>query len=266
MNSLKIHFFLVSILFSVSLQSQIIVTPLPEKVVVLTFDDALSNHATFVAPLLKRYGFGATFFICEFPPKFDTDKASYMTWEQIETLNTKGFEIGNHTKTHAHVNKISSDSLIHELEIIEARCSEHSIPKPTSFAYPGYDTHANAEITLHKKGYTMARIGGNRTYNPERDHPLYIPSFSTSGSDSTKVFNFIRKASQNNIVVLTIHGVPDVPHPWVTTPSALFSAYITYLHKNNYTVLSLRQLSNYLDLEKAYNNNTIRTQDKQIKK
>ena len=29
--------------------------------VVLTFDDSVASQATFVAPLLKKYGFGATF-------------------------------------------------------------------------------------------------------------------------------------------------------------------------------------------------------------
>ena len=32
----------------------------PERVVILTFDDAAVSHATFVAPRLKKYGFGAT--------------------------------------------------------------------------------------------------------------------------------------------------------------------------------------------------------------
>ena len=50
--------------------------PVPDHLVVLTFDDAVSSHATFVAPLLKKYGFGGTFFICEFPPDFDSDKRS----------------------------------------------------------------------------------------------------------------------------------------------------------------------------------------------
>jgi len=50
----------------------------PDKVVALTFDDASASHATFVAPLLKKFGFGATFFVCEFPPDFE-DKSKYMT-------------------------------------------------------------------------------------------------------------------------------------------------------------------------------------------
>ena len=38
---------------------------IPERVVVLTFDDGKRTDAEFVAPLLERYGSGATFFISE---------------------------------------------------------------------------------------------------------------------------------------------------------------------------------------------------------
>ncbi len=38
---------------------------IPDKLVVLTFDDGCKSQATFVAPLLKSYGFGATFYITE---------------------------------------------------------------------------------------------------------------------------------------------------------------------------------------------------------
>ena len=78
---------------------------LPHRLLVLTFDDAASSHATFVAPLLKQYGFGGTFFVCEFPPDFATDKKRYMSWEQMRTLHQMGFEIGSHTRTHKKVRR-----------------------------------------------------------------------------------------------------------------------------------------------------------------
>ena len=55
---------------------------IPDKVVVLTFDDSIKSHHSVVGPLLKRYGFGATFFITE-GFDFKTDKEKYMTWEEI---------------------------------------------------------------------------------------------------------------------------------------------------------------------------------------
>ena len=55
---------------------------IPGKVAVLTFDDAIATQFNIVRPLLKKYGFGATFFVCEFPPDFN-DKTKYMSWDRL---------------------------------------------------------------------------------------------------------------------------------------------------------------------------------------
>jgi len=39
--------------------------PMPEKLVVLTFDDSVASHYSVVRPILKRHEFGATFFVTE---------------------------------------------------------------------------------------------------------------------------------------------------------------------------------------------------------
>src|SRR5215203_5152291 len=82
------------------------VETVPDKVVVLTFDDSSASHATIAAPLLKRYGFGATFFITE-GFTFKTNKRDYMRWEQIAALHRDGFEIGNHTRDHLSITEKS---------------------------------------------------------------------------------------------------------------------------------------------------------------
>ncbi len=62
------------------------VEPIPDRLVVLTFDDSVASHATFVALLFKKYGFGATSFITEVF-EFNQDKEHYMTWAQIKLLD-----------------------------------------------------------------------------------------------------------------------------------------------------------------------------------
>jgi len=52
------------------------VQKIPDKLIVLTFDDAVKSHRTFVAPLLKELGFGATFFITH---KWMEDRTNFMT-------------------------------------------------------------------------------------------------------------------------------------------------------------------------------------------
>src|ERR1035441_8521421 len=66
---------------------------IPDKTVVLTLDDAVKSHRTFVAPLLKEMGFRATFFVCH---RWMGEQANFMTWQEIAELHQLGFEIGNH--------------------------------------------------------------------------------------------------------------------------------------------------------------------------
>ena len=82
----------------------------PDKIVVLTFDDASQSHYSYVAPLLKKYGFGATFYVCEYPPDF-SDTVKYMSWNDIKQLSDMGFEIGSQGWHHIRVDQISNDSL-----------------------------------------------------------------------------------------------------------------------------------------------------------
>lgn len=248
MNKLLLYILLSAASFEVN--GQVIRIPIPDKLVVLTFDDAPVTHFTFVAPLLKKYGFGATFFVCEFPPNY-ADTTRYMTWKQIQALSRMGFDIGNHTRDHKHVNKLSKQQLNEELAYIEAKCDSLKISKPVTFAYPGYDTHPLAIETLQERGYDFARTGGDRPYNPLTDHPYLVPGYTTTKTNSKQIFDAFADARQGQIVVLTIHGVPDYEHDWVTTPPELLVQYLEYLHKNHYKVISMRGLLKYIDPAQA---------------
>ncbi|MDP4206664.1 MAG: polysaccharide deacetylase family protein [Bacteroidota bacterium] len=234
---------LIQIPFLSSAKSKI--KKLPERLVVLTFDDAVSNHYSFVGPLLKEYGFGATFYICEFPPDFEKDKKQYLTWGQIKALSDMGFEIGNHTGHHTGVTELSKEDLIKELDFIDKRCIENSIPIPTTFAYPGCGVNPELLPTLKEHGIIFARTCDKRAYSPKKDDPLLIPSFPIQGTDKNLFYDAILQAKAGSPVVLLFHGIPDYAHPWVTTPPELFEEYMKYLKKNHFTVIAMRDLANY---------------------
>lgn len=219
----------------------------PDRVVVLTFDDAVASHATYVAPLLRRYGFGATFFVTEFVQPPFADSTLYMTWEQIRTLNQMGFEIGNHTAHHTHVDRETPAQLVDDIRYIERKAFALGIPKPLSFAYPAYAHDAASLATLAAEGYLFARAGGNRPYDPAADDPLLVPSYSTGAGNAAEIVRALEQARDGRIVVLTVHGVPDTAHPWVTTPPAAFERMLRYLHDHRYTVLALRDLAQFVD-------------------
>ncbi|MDO1448218.1 polysaccharide deacetylase family protein [Rhodocytophaga aerolata] len=230
--------------------AQIVKKPIPDKLVVLTFDDAPVTHYTYVAPLLKEYGFNATFFVCEFPPNYQ-DTTKYMTWKQIQHLGKMGFEVANHTHTHKGPSRLTHDEFASQLAYIEHKCDSLQLGKPLTFAYPGYDLTPQSLETLQQRGYLFARAGGSRPYNPLTDHPYLIPSWATTQENMGQIMDAFRQAANGRVVVLTLHGVPDYEHPWVTTTPAQFKQYLQYLHANHYQVISLKELSTYIDARQA---------------
>src|ERR1700737_3571864 len=99
----------------------IAVEPIPDKLVVLTFDDSSKSHFTIARPLLKKYEFGATFFI---PEGFDfrSNKRDYMARGEIAPPHRDGFQIGNHTLDHKTVNADNLRELAEQVRALNARC------------------------------------------------------------------------------------------------------------------------------------------------
>lgn len=223
----------------------------PDKLVVLTFDDSVASHATFVGPLLKKLGFGATFFITE-GFDFATNKKQYMTWEQIKGLHDAGFEIGNHTRNHQAVNGQKPEQLAADVEYIEQQCTAHQIPRPVSFCYPGYATSPAAVQVLRGRGYRFARAGGAQAFDPAKDEPLLMPQAFDSKPEATfeRFVAAVAMAKDGRIAVLTFHGVPDEQHPWVNTAPALFEKYMAHLKEQGCTVIAARDMVKYLPAAK----------------
>lgn len=230
--------------------TQILKKEIPDKMVVLSFDDATASQYSVVAPLLKEFNFGATFFICEFQPNF-SDTSKYMNWRQIKELDRMGFELANHTRTHPNVADLPKTNFLNELNYIENKFDTFAIRKPVSFAYPGYGVSIAAINTLNEKGYWFARAGGSRAYNPLKDYPLLVPSWAMNAENKAEIMAAFNEARNGKIVVLTIHGVPDVEHPWVNTPPQLFEEYLRYLHEQNFTVVAFRDLAAYINIDSA---------------
>ena len=230
--------------------------PIPERLVVLTFDDSSRSHFTVVAPMLKEYGFGATFFVTE-GFDFPSNKTDFMTWEEIARLDSDGFEIGNHTRDHMGVTTKTVGRLREQLEAINKRCEEHGIPNPVSFAWPGNAITPEAFSVLTEAGIRYARRGGapeysyefgkGFAYDPGFDHPLLIPS-AGDARPTWKLEDFKRAVNQTGggrIAVLQFHGVPDTAHDHVSTQIAIFRSCMQYLKDNAYTVIAMRDLERY---------------------
>ncbi|NOS69209.1 MAG: polysaccharide deacetylase family protein, partial [Verrucomicrobia bacterium] len=236
--------------------------PIPDKLVVLTFDDAVKSHRTFVAPLLKELGFGATFFVTH---KWMDDATNFMTWEDIGEIHQMGFEIGNHSWTHDDFSQPKNAARLKgELALVDSSLShtKAKVPRPVSFAYCGNSFGPEAVQQLADLGCRFARRGEmpeatygtleiGSTYDPKRHHPLLIPTtgdaYPNWSLDHLKTV--AARATNGQIVVLQFHGVPDVAHPWVHTPPERFREYMAWLKENNFRCIAVRDLESFIDRE-----------------
>lgn len=235
--------------------------PIPDKVVVLTFDDSSKSHHTVARPLLLKHRFGATFFITE-GFDFPTNKKDYMTWEEIAQLHREGFEIGNHTIGHQGVTDKTLPDLSAQVRGINLQCEKHGIPKPVSFAYPGNAIVPGALPVLNDLGIRFARRGGSPehpykegrgfAFEPGKDHPLLLPSAGDARPTWTleDLKLAVGQARNGKIAILQFHGVPDTAHAWVNTGKDQFESFLDYLAREKFTVIALRDLAKYVDREK----------------
>ena len=216
--------------------------PIPDKLVVLTFDDGPASGYTVVAPILKSFGFNGSFYICDFD-SFRTRKDWYLTWRQMKAMADQGFDIGNHTSGHA------GGASIQYFLTMEDDMVANGVPKPVTIAWPVFQTNKDTYPDLTKNGYTFGRGGHFRPYRPTVDNPFDIPCLG-AGTLEDFVKN-VRQASGGRIVTLCYHGVPDIEHAACSLDPAVFKAQMQYLKDNNYKVISLRDLAEYIDPAKA---------------
>ncbi len=77
---------------------------IPAKSIVLTFDDGHRSHYTEVFPLLKKYGFVATFFVV--PQVIAENSTIQLTWNELNEMAVAGMDIQSHTMNHPFLTSI----------------------------------------------------------------------------------------------------------------------------------------------------------------
>jgi peptidoglycan/xylan/chitin deacetylase (PgdA/CDA1 family) len=233
--------------------------PIPARTVVLTLDDAVKSHRTFVAPLLREMGFRASFFVTH---RWMDDAENFMTWGDIAEIHAMGFEIGNHAWTHSgYSTPRGASHLAGELALTANELRKVGVPHPVSFAWCGNGFGPEAFDIVREGGFSFARRGSSPEavygklqvgppYIPGKHHPLLIPTTGDAYPDWTfeHFERVLAEAKEGQAVVLQFHGVPDRAHPWVHTPPENFRRYMQHLKDRQFRVIALRDLEAFVDL------------------
>jgi len=165
-------------------------TKIPEKSVVLTFDDGYKDNYTAMFPVLKKYNFKATIFVIT--SSIDKDPNS-MTSKQLLEMEKYGVDIESHTVNHENLKDLSKEkqlaTLIKSKKVLEKMLNK----KVNFFAYPFGGYNANAIEAVKEAGYIMAFSTDGR-WSSKSDgilqlHRVYISSFHDMEEFKNRVTN-----------------------------------------------------------------------------
>lgn len=139
-------------------------SPLPDKPVILTFDDGFADFYESAFSILKEFRFPATLFVvtsniegtCEWLKPEGEDNRRMLSWSQLNEIQKAGIECGGHSSTHVHLDTVNQD--IARQEITQSKdILEQKLGSPVfSMAYPyGHYTRIVRQMVI-EAGYSAA--------------------------------------------------------------------------------------------------------------
>jgi len=125
--------------------------------VVITLDDGYRDNFTNAAPILRRHGLTACFFLPSDllapalsppAPSSDAEHLRRMAVDEAKALSEMGFELGAHTRTHRNLARIPPADARREIEASKLELQDRLGVSIEYFAYPGgkKGLHYNDEL------------------------------------------------------------------------------------------------------------------------
>ena len=121
-----------------------------DHAIALTIDAAWSADKTpFILDTLDQYGIKATFFLCGVWVKAYPD--------MVKEIAARGHEIGNHSMTHPHMNRISADEIKKELSSLDDEIEALTGKRTNLFRAPFGEYNDTVVSTVRDMGYEVVQ-------------------------------------------------------------------------------------------------------------
>lgn len=168
---------------------------LPERPVVLTFDDGYTDFLTAALPLLQKYGFPATLYIAT---AFINGTSAWLqregeaarpilTWEQLRETIRCGIECGAHSHSHPQLDMLPCSLAQGEIMLSKRLLERHLGQEIFSFAYPYGYYNAQLHLLLRTAGFTSACAVKHHMYT-ERSNPFALPRLMVTADTNISRF------------------------------------------------------------------------------
>ena len=151
-------------------------SPIPNKSIVITFDDGYMDNYYSAFPILKDFDMVATIFCITSA----LDGSYYLSKEAINEMSNYGIDIQSHTVNHPNLDKMTYDEQLTELKESKKTLESITGKKIDSIAYPFGDFNDYSIQAAKDAGYTLGfttqRGLSDRDDNPLKLDRIYISS------------------------------------------------------------------------------------------
>ena len=166
---------------------------LPDRAVVLTFDDGYEDFHSRAMPLLERYGFTATVFVTtgwvqDAGPSAGRRPGRMLSWSQIAEAADAGIEVGAHSCQHPQLDQLSEKLLREELYRSKAQLEDKLGSPVTGLAYPFGYSNARVRQVARDAGHGYGCSVSNMIMSPTSDL-LALPRLTVRRSMAMPAFH-----------------------------------------------------------------------------
>lgn len=160
---------------------------LPQRPVILTFDDAYADFYDAALPVLREHNFSATLYV---PTAYVGGSLSFLnsvgegdrkalSWDALREVADEGVEIAAHSHTHPQLDRVSSAIISDEVHRSRCLLEDNLGFEIAGFAYPfGYWNRA-ARAAVAAEGFHHAFAVDELPMTPNHDL-LTLPRFSVN--------------------------------------------------------------------------------------
>lgn len=211
----------------------------------LVFDDGLHSTYAVAKPILETYGFKGTVGVY---PSVQDGKAQgggyedFMSWDEVRALASAGWEIANHSYSHAHLASLSDADLKIEIDTAHDRLASEGLSINGFISpYGEYDdrvlTHVATKYAYHRNAYggTFNAIPSMNDYNLNGVEVAFDMATGTAGA-------LIEQAvTDNTWLILYWHDLVDGEASPYTYRTSDFAEIIAYLAARPARVVTLTE-------------------------
>jgi peptidoglycan/xylan/chitin deacetylase (PgdA/CDA1 family) len=186
--------------------------PLPQRPVVITFDDGFADFHANALPALVSCGFAATVFVTTGwiadagEESAGTRPGRMLSWSQILEAAGAGMEIGAHSHRHPQLDQLAGQRLRGELEVSKALLEDRLGRLVPGLAYPFGYSNARVQHQARELGYEYACAVSNAIAGTAAD-AFTLPRLTIRRSTGLRAFRRIAAGQDLSLLYLKAHAL-----------------------------------------------------------